>query len=280
MGSQVTVSAIMPTYNAMPYLKEAIDSVLAQTFTDWELIIVDDGSTDDTQALLAQYEDPRIRVFELEENHGRGKARNVALSFACGKYIAPCDADDISLPERFATEVAYLEKHREIHVVCTQMMEFQGDEPPQPRVLYPEDPAAIDRRFARGRMAITFGTAMIRSWCFDRFGPFCEDLRSAEDLEWCLRIRESCNFRVLPEFLYLYRYNAERKPLFKRWVANAPSNRYAVYRGRMLGKSADAVLSFDQFSRRWRTRIGVYTWDMLRFANYLLRSNRARRELK
>lgn len=280
MPTQVTVSAIMPTYNAMPYLKEAIESVLAQTFTDWELIIVDDGSTDETSALLAQYEDPRIRVFELGENHGRAHARNVALGFACGKYIAPCDADDISLPKRFEKEVAYLESHREIHVVASQMMDFQRNESPQPRTLYPEDPAAIQRRFARGRMAVPFGAAMIRSWCFDRFGPMCEELHMAEDLEWFLRIRRSCNFRVLPEFLYLYRYDAKRFT-FKKWIANARNDRYAVYRAAMFGAPSDrAVLSFDRFSRRWRTRLGLYTWDVLRFVNFRLRSNGARRRLK
>lgn len=280
MGAQVTVSAIMPTYNAMPYLKEAIDSVLAQTFTDWELIIVDDGSTDDTSALLTRYTDPRIRVFELDENRGRARARNVALGFACGKYIAPCDADDISLPERFAKEVAYLESHREIHVVCSQMMDFQRNEPPQTRILYPETPTAIQRRFAKGRMAVPFGTAMIRSWCFDRFGPFCEELHSAEDFEWFLRIRQNCNFRVLPEFLYLYRHDA-KKITFTQWMATMRNDQYAVYRARIFGRSPDsAVLSLNQFSRRFRTRLGLYTWDVLRFVNFRLRSNVAGRRLK
>ena len=118
MSGRVTVSAIMPTYNAMPYLEDAIDSVLAQTFTDWELIIVDDGSTDETHTLLEQYTDPRIRVFELGEHGGTAKARNIALGFACGKYIAITESDSRSLPDRFAREVAYLESHAEVHVVA------------------------------------------------------------------------------------------------------------------------------------------------------------------
>ncbi|MGI8854539.1 MAG: glycosyltransferase family 2 protein, partial [Thermomicrobiales bacterium] len=274
------VSAIMPTYNAMPYLKEAIDSVLAQTFTDWELIIVDDGSTDETPALLAQYDDPRIRVFELGENGGPAKARNIALGFACGKYIAPCDSDDISVPERFATQVAYLESHREIHVVASQMKFFWGDETPQPRLLYPEDPTAIQRRFARGRMASPFGSAMIRSWCFDRFGLFREELRSAEDLEWFLRIRRSCNFRVLPDFLYLYR-SGTTNVTFANWLAHARNEQYAIYRARKFGTSADGtVLSLDAFSRRWQTRLGLYTLGVLRFANFRLRMKFPGRKLR
>jgi exopolysaccharide production protein ExoQ len=278
MKAQVTVSAIMPTYNAMPHVKEAIDSVLAQTFQDWELIVVDDGSTDGTTEFLATYTDPRIRVFELGENRGPAHARNVALGFACGKYIAPCDSDDIFLPERFAREVAYLESHPEIHVVATQMMYFTEGEAPRRGLLYPEDPAAIDRRFAKGKMAVPFGASMIRSWCFDRFGPFCEDLRRAQDFEWFMRIRRSCNFRVLPSYLYLYRHDAKRVT-WRKWITNARYARYAVYRARVFGASANPALSFDRFSRRWSTRVGLYTRDVLRFVNFRLRANTAGRTL-
>ena len=272
MLGEITVSAIMPTYNAMPYLKHAIDSVLAQTFTDWELIIVDDGSTDGTQQLLARYTDPRIRVFQLDENGGRGKARNVAVGFACGKYIAPCDADDVSLPQRFATEVAYLESHPEVHVVSSQMKDFHNDEPPQSLFLYPEEPKAIDRRFAKGKMGAPFGAAMIRSWVFDRFGLFNEDLRTSEDFEWFLRIRRGCNFRVLPEALYLYRHDAKRATL-KQWIKNGRYARYARYRARIFGTRAESTaLPFSRFSRRWGTLLALHTWDVLRYINYRLRS--------
>jgi exopolysaccharide production protein ExoQ len=280
MSAQVTVSAIMPTYNAMPYLKDAIDSVLAQTFTDWELIIVDDGSTDETRTLLAQYTDPRIRVFELGVHEGVAKARNIALGFACGKYIAITQSDGYSLPERFAREVAYLEGHAEVHVVASQIADLSSRQSPRPRLLYPEDPEAIQRRFARGRMAAPFSAAMIRSWCFDRFGSFCEALPQAEDLEWFLRIRRSCNFRVLPEVLCLYRHRTGGL-MFSQWIVDMEYERYAAYRAGMFGSSADrTVMPFDQFSRRWGTRFGLYTQDVLRFVSFRLRSNAVSRKLK
>jgi exopolysaccharide production protein ExoQ len=280
MSAQVTVSAIMPTYNAMPYLKDAIDSVLAQTFTDWELIIVDDGSTDETRTLLAQYTDPRIRVFELGVHEGVAKARNIALGFACGKYIAITQSDGYSLPERFAREVAYLEGHAEVHIVASQIADLSSRQSPRPRLLYPEDPEAIQRRFARGRMAAPFSAAMIRSWCFDRFGSFCEALPQAEDLEWFLRIRRSCNFRVLPEVLCLYRHRTGGL-MFSQWIVDMEYERYAAYRSGMFGSSADrTVMPFDQFSRRWGTRFGLYTQDVLRFVSFRLRSNAVSRKLK
>lgn len=280
MSAQVTVSAIMSTYNAMPQLNDAIDSVLAQTFTDWELIIVDDGSTDETRTLLAQYTDPRIRVFELGEHSGAAKARNIALGFACGKYIAIAESDGRSLPERFAREVAYLEDHPEMHVVASQVADLSSRGSSRLRFLYPEDPEAIQRRFARGRMAAPFPAAMIRAWCFDRFGPFCEALPQSADLEWFLRIRRSCNFRVLPEVLCQYRHRAG-ETTFSEWIVAREYERYAAYRASVFGSSADrTVLSFDQFSRRWGTRFGLYTHDVLGFAAFRLRSNAVGRKLK
>ncbi|HEY8291361.1 MAG TPA: glycosyltransferase, partial [Thermomicrobiales bacterium] len=130
MSDRATVSAIMLTYNAMPYLEEAINSVLAQTFTEWELIIVDDGSTDETSTVLKRYEDmdPRIRVFPWTDHDGIAKRRNEAVEIArgkigglCGEYIAIVESDSYSLPERFAREVAYLNDHAEVHVVASQV---------------------------------------------------------------------------------------------------------------------------------------------------------------
>jgi exopolysaccharide production protein ExoQ len=280
MSARVTVSAIMPTYNAMPYLEDAIDSVLAQTFADWELIIVDDGSTDETHTLLTRYTDPRIRVFELGEHGGIAKARNIALGFACGKYVAITESDSRSLPERFSREVAYLESHAEVHVVASQVGAFSAHGVSRPRFLYPEEPEAIQRRFARGMMAVPFPSAMIRSWCFDRFGLFHEDLRQASDLEWFLRIRRSCNFRVLPDVLCLNRHRPGGIT-FSQWTVEREYERYAAYRAGMFGSSADrSAMSFDRFTQRWGTRFGLYTGDVLRFVSYRRRSNATGQKLK
>ncbi len=266
MPAQVTVSAIMTTDNAMPYVKDAIDSVLAQTFTDWDLVIVDTGSTDGTRALLAEYTDPRIRIIEAGETRSRAAARNIALNFACGKYIAITESNARSLPERFAKEVAQLESHPEIHVVSSQVMQFAQNGPPRSRSAYPEETEAIQRRFAKGKMAIPFPAAMIRSWCFDRFDNFSEDLERAEELEWFLRIRQNCNFRVLPDALCLYRHQTGGGT-FRQWIGDLRYEQYAAYRAKQFGANADRrVLSFDQFSRRWQARLGYYTWDAVRFA--------------
>ena len=116
-SSQPVISVILPVYNAERFLREAIDSVLKQTFVDFEFIILNDGSTDKTEDIILSYKDPRIRYVKNEKNLKLIKTLNKGVDMARGKYIARMDADDISLPERFEKEVAYLEAHPDVAVV-------------------------------------------------------------------------------------------------------------------------------------------------------------------
>lgn len=110
------VSVIMPAYNAERFIGAAIKSVLAQTFHDWELIIVNDGSTDGTSKIIAEFTDERIRAAS-QENLGEAAARNAGLAQAAGEYIAFLDADDLYLPTGLADLVSYLDDHAEFGVV-------------------------------------------------------------------------------------------------------------------------------------------------------------------
>ncbi|WP_168397814.1 glycosyltransferase family 2 protein [Acinetobacter indicus] len=111
------VSVVLPAYNAELYIKEAIDSVLAQTFTNFELIILNDGSTDKTEEIILSYQDSRIVYVKNEQNLGLIGTLNKGMALAKGKYIARMDADDICLPERFAKQVNFLEEHPD-YVIC------------------------------------------------------------------------------------------------------------------------------------------------------------------
>jgi glycosyltransferase involved in cell wall biosynthesis len=112
------VSVMMPAFNAAAYIRSAIESVLAQTYGDWELLIVNDGSTDGTAALVGRFTDPRIRLLD-KENGGESSARNVALDRSSGEFIAYLDADDAYLPEHLALTVAYLREHPHLDAVYT-----------------------------------------------------------------------------------------------------------------------------------------------------------------
>lgn len=105
------VSIIMPTYNCGRFIHESIRSVLAQTYKDWELIIVDDCSTDNTAEIVGQYTDPRIRYMRNERNMGAALTRNRALREAKGRYIAFLDSDDLWLPEKLEKQIAFMEQN-------------------------------------------------------------------------------------------------------------------------------------------------------------------------
>src|SRR5262245_22505612 len=113
------VSVVMKAYNHAAFVRQAIESVLSQSFTDFELIIVDDASTDGTADLAARYSDPRIRLHRLEQNGGISNAMNAAIWLARGEFVATQNSDDFSLFERLARQVAYLQKQPEaLAVFC------------------------------------------------------------------------------------------------------------------------------------------------------------------
>lgn len=121
------ISVILPAYNAELYLREAIDSVLTQTFTDFELIILNDGSTDQTENIILSYVDSRIVYVKNEQNLGLIGTLNKGMALAKGKYIARMDADDICFPERFEKQIAFLENNKEYIICGTSAYRFHND---------------------------------------------------------------------------------------------------------------------------------------------------------
>ena len=127
-GIPPLISVIMPVYNGEKYLNKAVESILGQTFTDFELIVVDDGSTDGSAAILESFcqNDTRVIVQKHSQNKGIPAALNAGLALARGRYIARMDADDICLPERFEKQAAFLEKHPEIDVLGSAVQLING----------------------------------------------------------------------------------------------------------------------------------------------------------
>jgi len=125
----VTISVVMPTYNTnVSVLREAVDSILAQTFRDFEFLIIDDGSTNESVAYLNTLADPRIRIIRNETNIGVTKSLNIGFREARGKYIARMDSDDISVPERFEKQLAFMESHPDV-IVCGAFTKDFTDKP-------------------------------------------------------------------------------------------------------------------------------------------------------
>ncbi|MFJ9498966.1 glycosyltransferase family 2 protein [Brevibacillus centrosporus] len=118
--TQPLVSVITPTYNAAKFIKATIDSVKGQTYPHWEMILIDDASSDNTIAVIQdELNDPRIRLIALEQNGGAAVARNTGISSANGKYLAFLDSDDLWLPQKLATQVAFMQE-RDIAFSFTQ----------------------------------------------------------------------------------------------------------------------------------------------------------------
>jgi glycosyltransferase involved in cell wall biosynthesis len=120
------ITVLMPVYNGEKYLREAIDSILCQTFKDFEFLIINDGSTDRSVEIIKTYEDLRINLVHNEKNLGLVATLNNGIDLAKGKYIARMDCDDISLPERLERQVSFMDKHQEISV-CGTWVKTMGD---------------------------------------------------------------------------------------------------------------------------------------------------------
>ena len=119
MNEPIAITCLMPAYNAEKYIAEAIESILAQSFTDFELMIIDDASTDATLAIAEHYQkrDPRIVILKNEKNFGIAISSNIGLEKARGKYIAKMDADDVSFPDRFMMQYQFMEQNPKVCLV-------------------------------------------------------------------------------------------------------------------------------------------------------------------
>lgn len=198
----------MSVFNGTPYLPQAIDSVLGQTFREFELIIVNDASTDATSKILRSYQDSRIMMMENERNLGLATSLNHALGVARGEYIARQDADDISYPDRFASQVALLDAHPQVGVVgaTVEWIDEQGNPTQIWRKCYTN--AEIQENLLRF-CCLVHGSTMYRSQAIRDMGGYDEKMRTGQDYDLWLRMSEGWDIVCLPEVLYQYRKHAE-----------------------------------------------------------------------
>jgi glycosyltransferase involved in cell wall biosynthesis len=198
------VSVVIPTYNRAATLAESLDSVIGQGFTDREILVVDDGSTDDTRAVLARY-GGAIRVLE-RDHRGVAAARNAALAAAAGEYVAFHDSDDVALPDRLEIQHRHLVAHPDLGaVVCNGWLDPAGTTPWI-------KPALARRLEASGvGLAAVFehSLAQMQAMLFRRaaiaaVGGFDENLRLLSDLDFVLRfaLRSEAAFLDVPVFAY------------------------------------------------------------------------------
>jgi len=199
------ISVIMPVYNGEKYLSEAIESILSQTFKDFEFIIINDGSTDQTENIIKSYNDSRIIYKKNVENLGLSKSFNIGIALSHGEYIARMDADDISVPKRFERQIQFLKKRLAVDIVGSSMTLV--DEHGEEYDTYRRQLDHVDIKFS-----CLFSTPMMHPTVMGKTKIFKdhhynENLRNSEDYELWSRLLFETNthFANIHEPLLLYR---------------------------------------------------------------------------
>jgi glycosyltransferase involved in cell wall biosynthesis len=201
------VTVLMAVYNGQHYLRDAIDSLLAQTFRDFELLIINDGSTDSTQAIIQSYDDPRIRLVNNEQNLGLARSLNRGLGLAQGELIARQDADDISEPERLARQVAFLDASPEVVLAGTWYREIDAQGVPTGQGRLPCDHTQIRWHLLFYCPFVHSAVMLRKSVVLEQIGFYNEKMSYSMDYELWLRIAQRLPVANLNEYLVRVRVN-------------------------------------------------------------------------
>ncbi len=262
------VSVIIPTHNSSNYICDAIDSVLQQCYKDYEIIVVDDGSTDNTKEALRQYGQKIKYIYQ--ENKGVSAARNTGIKEANGKYIALLDADDTWVPNKLSRQIEILENNKEIGLTCS-LMDTMSEQGVSLNKIKPKKPLA--RTFEK---ALIFGspppsTFVIRREYLDAVGLFGEEIDIFEDLDLFLKISKKYSIAPMNEVLGRYRIhssnitrNDERVYrnqiiIAKKWLPHCLTKRTKILLVRRIKKYSSLM-----------ARRNLKKWDIVSSLRYLL----------
>ena len=201
---QPLVSVIMPAYNAERYIAEAISSVLAQRYTNWELLVVNDGSTDGTVAIMESFKDPRIRLFH-KANGGIGSARNLALRHVRGAFICGLDSDDVMPPESIASRIAVFQAHPEADIVDGQVVITDATLKRVLRVFVPSYTGDPFPELVRLSGKCFMGFSWLIRWSPEMTLRFREDITHGEDLVFYFMYSPGKAYRFTTEPVLIYR---------------------------------------------------------------------------
>lgn len=198
------VSVLMSIYNGEKYLCESIDNILNQTFTDFEFLIIDDGSTDRTLEILQDYNDPRIRIITNKKNIGLAKSLNEGLKIAKGKYIARQDSGDISHPERLAKQYYFLENNKEYGLVGSWTEVIDGN---NNHIQYWKQESEPELIFyiLSFRNCLTHTSVMFKRDFVIELNGYNERFKKSQDYELWYRISRKKKIYVIPEYLVKWR---------------------------------------------------------------------------
>lgn len=223
MSDTPAISVVMPAYNGVRWLPATLDSLATQTFGDFEVIVVDDGSTDGTRELIAGWPDARIRLLCMAQNGGPVLARNHGVAVARGRYVAGLDQDDLCRPERFARQVAWLDAHPR-HALVATAVEFLDGTTIRPSTYPATTTPALLAWLLQIENPLAWSSVMLRADLVCQLQPFTRPaLLYAEDFDLYHRLSPLGELARLDEPLVLYRQHAGgvSKLFVERMHANA-----------------------------------------------------------
>ena len=211
------VSVVIPAYNAMKYLPETVASVMAQTYKDFEIVLVNDGSSDSIQAWVAEQNIPQLRLIS-QENRGLSGARNTGVRNAQGEYIAILDADDLWEPTKLQKQVLALESAPDVGIVYTWTALVDENGELTGRYYKRHEEGDVWNTLVEFNLVGCGSVPMIRKSCLEAAGDFDENLRSfVEDWDLWLRMARLFRFKVIKEPLVYYRQRSDSAS--KNWEA-------------------------------------------------------------
>jgi glycosyltransferase involved in cell wall biosynthesis len=211
METSPAVSVIIPTHNRADFIGETLASVCAQTFPDFEVIVADDGSTDNTKEVVTSLGDTRIRYFWQPQSGGLpARVRNKAIGLSRGRYIAFLDSDDLWLPNKLEIQVPYMEAHPEVGFVFTNSEGFSSTKEKWRLVKFGLNRKATLEDLLRENF-IPMLTVLVRRTCLETVGGLCEDpaVNAIEDYELWLRLATRYPFQYIPVLTARYRVHGK-----------------------------------------------------------------------
>jgi glycosyltransferase involved in cell wall biosynthesis len=206
MSTSPAISVLLAVYNGERYLRDAIDSILAQTLRDFEFIVIDDGSTDRSLAILQQYaaNDSRMRIVS-RPNKGLTVTLNEGLALARGEFLARIDDDDLALPQRFELQIGYLREHPDCVLVGSRVLLIDPDGLPIRESATEQTHEEIDAAHLNRGWPVVHPAVMMRTAAMRQVGGYREQYNTLEDLDLFLRLAEIGKLANLPQLLLKYR---------------------------------------------------------------------------
>ncbi len=222
-GMTPAISVIMPVHNRADLVGRAVESVLSQSFSDFELVIVDDGSSDDLDGALARFDDPRIRRVRLESNQGSNKARNIGIASTNAPILTFLDSDDLYLPHKLSSVLRYFEQFPEADVRVDLFIKLASPESKMPYLVMRNPDTDTGADFTRAlflrKLYKATSAISVRRLAAVRAGLFSEGVQQRQDFDFLIRLSETARCTSSPEICWIKTWSRTRITSPARFVA-------------------------------------------------------------